>query len=181
MMNNNICLYLIFLIGCFVVGCGQQQDGKGEATIEAPKTDTLSAISDFDRLNIDGYVPAYKDSSRNAIAVNSVTYPDQFGAAETIWQGMSGQYNVTIETMPEEDGESTYQLFVNGDLKGSYVNPETDQAFGNSRHTWNQIQINTGDTVRVASSTHSNGLIPENGGFAYARGRWNSLILEKVQ
>lgn len=149
--------------------------------MDIPKADTLSSIRDFDRLEIEGYVPVYKDSFRNAIAVNSVEFPNQFGAAETIWQGMSGQYSVTIETMPEEDGESTYRLFVNGDIKGSYINPETDQAFGNSCHTWNQIQIISGDTVRVASSTHSNGLIPEDGGFAYARGRWNNLILEKVQ
>lgn len=80
--------------------------------------------------------------------------------------------------MPEEDGESTYRFFVNGELKGEFVNPEVDSAFGNASHIWDKIEINSGDTIRVASSTHSNNMIPENDGFAWARGRWSKLIFQ---
>ncbi|WP_395257185.1 hypothetical protein [Halalkalibaculum sp. DA3122] len=173
-----MCIFLLIMF--LLIGCGRSEKQESSATIEVSQTDTLVAVQDFERLEVEGYVPAYRDESRGVIAVNSIEYPDEFGAVETIWRGESGVYNVTIETMPEEDGESTYRLFINSEFKAEFVNPETDQPFGNASHTWDKIEINSGDTLRIASNTHSNGLIPEGDGFAWARGRWSKLIFEPI-
>jgi hypothetical protein len=177
-LNSGNAYKYVFIIFLFMyTGCQPRQTS--EAGNDGKNVDTLLSIKDFNRLEIDGYVPTYRDEQRNVLAVNSILYEDMFGAAETEWEGNSGVYNVTIETMPEEDGESTYHLIINGEIKGEFTNPETDLAFGHAVHKWENIRINNGDTIRIASNTHSNGLIPENDGFAWARGRWSKLILEK--
>ena len=153
---------------------GKGAAGKGEIIV-------LQAMEDFERIEIEGYVPKYRDSPRGVLAINSISYEDMFGAAETEWEGSGGRYNVTIRTMPEEDGECTYKLYINGRLAGEFVNPETDLDFGYAEHTWKRVRIRTGDTIRVTSNTHSNGLIPEGEGFAWARGRWSALVFESIR
>jgi hypothetical protein len=42
-----------------------------------------------------------------ALGIDSVEFPDTFVAAETEWVGAAGNFDVTIETLPEYDGECT--------------------------------------------------------------------------
>lgn len=172
--------YSLFVIicTCHFIGCEQRSEQPSHSESIVYEADTLFAIQDFEHLEVDGYVPAYRDEDRGAIAINSVEFPGEFGAVETVWRKRSGVYDITIETIPEEDGESTYRFIINGEVKGEFVNPETDSTFGYASHNWNGVEINPGDTIRVVSGTHSNNKIPENGGFAWARGRWSTLIFQ---
>jgi hypothetical protein len=126
-----------------------------------------------------GEVPYYEDTTRDCLAIDAanVSYRGKFARAERTFDGPSGLFDVTITTLTEEDGECTYRLFVNGAVVGTYQNPRVN-ASGDSQpntHTWTGIMVNTGDTIAIESNTHSNGLIPEGAGYAWARGRWRQI------
>jgi hypothetical protein len=169
-------IFLLFSSGV-ITGCQNENETDNSTSQEVI---TLKALEDFERLDIEGFVPFYRDEQRGVLAVNSIEYPDEFAAAETKWNWSDATYNITIKTMPEEDGECTYRLFINGELIGEFVNLEVDEAFGNATHTWRGVEIEAGDIIRITSNTHSNGLIPENDGYAWARGRWSELIFIRV-
>lgn len=137
---------------------------------------TLNGINDFDNLNIGGgLVPAYKDNDRSAIAVNSVEYETEWAGAKTNFTGTSGTYDITLTTLTEIDGESSYRLRVGGNLVGTYKNPESNTDYAPSTKTWTGVSVNDGDVVQVECQAHTNGKIPEGGGTAYARGRWTQV------
>jgi hypothetical protein len=143
-------------------------------------THTLSAIKDFEKKN-DGEVPLYIDKQRNAVAINAAneSYRGKWAKATTVFKGKSGKYDVTITTLTEEDGECTYKIFVNDLEVGNYQNPRVKKV-GDSqpnKHLWKDIDIKSGDKLSIESNTHSNGIIPENGAFAWARGRWRQIEL----
>lgn len=145
-----------------------------------PAPVTLNAMTDFERIEIDGYAPYYVDDAQQSLAINSVEYPDTFAAAETRWEGESGVFDVTIHTRPEFDGQSSYRLYVNDDLIAEHTNPETEVEIDQGSHTWNGVRLEQGDTILLTSNSVSSGLIPEGDGFAYARGRWQRLVLQRT-
>ncbi|WP_162555728.1 T9SS type A sorting domain-containing protein [Reichenbachiella versicolor] len=136
---------------------------------------TLNALEDFNDLNIDGFVPAYKDEGRKALAVNAGTYKEMFAAATTIFSGNKGIYDITITTVKEEDGESTYRLRISGQLIGEFQNPETEIDMEATTHTFDNVVLKEGDVIQVEFNSTSNGKIPEGDAFAFARGRWRQL------
>ncbi|MGB6220307.1 PKD domain-containing protein [Haloferula sp.] len=123
-------------------------------------------VARYDALEIDASVPANRD---------------KFGRADRFFDGVDGSYAVKIITLTEEDGESTYRLLVNGSVVASYQNPlvgvDSPLDLEANTHTWSDIKLRNGDQISVESNTHTNGLIPENGGTAWARGRWRLLEL----
>ncbi|WP_010522133.1 CBM96 family carbohydrate-binding protein [Aquimarina agarivorans] len=136
---------------------------------------TLVATSNFNKLNVSGFSPAYKDNERNALAINAAQHKDKFAAAETSFTGASGTYNIKINTLAELDGESTYRINVNGKLIGTYQNPETTTDYSPAGKTFNNVAVNKGDVIRVEFNSHTNGKIPENGSTAFSRGRWTGI------
>lgn len=124
-----------------------------------------------------GYVPAYFDHARNAMAVNSVKYPDQYAASEMISNYPDGLYDMSLTSLTETDGESSYQLWINDKMIGQFQNPESEIDYQEYSYEWKSVSINKGDVIRVASIAHTNGKVPEKDGTAYARGRWRSLSL----
>jgi hypothetical protein len=71
-------------------------------------------------------------------------------------------------------------VLVNGVLAGQVTNPRiypsgTDYTPVNT--TFSNITVAAGATIRVEFNSHSNDLVPEGGGFAWARGRWTRLSL----
>lgn len=141
---------------------------------------TFDADTDFPNINA-GEVPYYIDGGRDVLAIDAAnsSYRGKFARAEMTFTNTSAIYDVTISTMTEIDGESTYRLLINGEEKASFTNPRVDDAGDLQLHThkWYGITVVHGDTVAVESNTDSNGLIPENGGFAWARGRWSKIEL----
>jgi hypothetical protein len=87
----------------------------------------------------------------------------------------SGRYHVTLQTIGENDGRSTYQAFVNGQKIGEFTAPLAREQFeeGPAYHvTWNNIEVNGGDVVEVASTVGS------LNGDEFSRGRWAALVFD---
>lgn len=143
-----------------------------------------SAIKDFKKKNA-GEVPLYVDKKRDALAINAAkeSYRGKWAKATMEFKGKTGKYDVVITTLTEEDGECSYKLFINGKELGKYQNPRVkkEQDSKPNTHSWKGIEIKAGDKISIASNTHSNGIIPENGAFAWARGRWRQLELISIK
>lgn len=138
------------------------------------------AISDFDHLE-SGQVPYYQDKRNRALAIraNNPDYRDRFAKAWRTFDAKPGVYDVTITTLAEEDGESTYRLLINesrvAEFRNKHVGAGSPLDMKPQTHQWPSIAINTGDTIAIESNTATNGEIPEDGGTAWARGRWRAI------
>jgi hypothetical protein len=150
---------------------------------QAVSSDTLHAIRDF-VLEVDGYAPFYIEEERDGfpgVAINSIQYEDQFGAADHVWQGETGVYNVTIGIRGEFDGEPTYIFQLGNTPHRLTVAPRTELPITPPiPHTWRSIPIANGQTIRIVVNNTTNGLLPEGDGTGYARGRWSYLILDRL-
>ncbi|MFP4172928.1 MAG: DUF5060 domain-containing protein [Candidatus Hydrogenedentota bacterium] len=135
----------------------------------------LSALADFDDIDVDGFVPAYRDEQRDALAIDPAQHKDEFAAARTEFEGPAGTYRVTLETIAENDGESTYRLVVNGEQVGAFQNPEVDSTYESAETAWEDVVIGPGDTIQVEFNTATN----EADG--WSRGRWTKLRFEAMQ
>lgn len=142
----------------------------------------LNAVEDFEQTHM-GQAPYYVDTLNFSLAIDArrLEYRNLFARATTIFQGVPATYDVSITTLTEEDGESLFRLLVNDTVVGTYRNTYIGE--GSSKdlqpnvHTWNHIALKTGDKIGIESAAHTNGEIPENGGTAWARGRWQQLTL----
>ncbi|WP_016956573.1 hypothetical protein [Catenovulum agarivorans] len=145
-----------------------------------PTTISLKAIEDFSVLD-QGDVPYYKDTDRNALAIDAriVENRNLFAQATSTFEGKSGLYDVTITIMTEEDGEPIYRLLRNDKnvavYKAPYIGPGSDKDLKPMKHTWPKIELKQGDKIAIESVTSTNGEIPEHGGTAWARGRWQQI------
>lgn len=137
-----------------------------------------SAVADFPELEA-GEVPYYRDTAHDALAINAAneSYRDRFARATRVFDGESGLYDVTLTTLGELDGEGTYRLFLDDVLIGEVSNASTDTDYAEQTWVFDNIAIDTGMVIGVASTAVSNDLIPEGDGFAFARGRWRALTL----
>lgn len=171
-MTRRLVLIVAAVFGLLATSCSSTNR-------QAPdlQTVTLSALEDFQTLEVEGFVPYYRDERSRALAVNAAQYPDRFAAAQASFPGESAEYDIVIETVLENDGESTYVLRVNGEKAGEFQNPEQTEGVSRVTHTWEGVAVPAGATIQVESNAHSNGKIPEGDGFAYSRGRWSSLTL----
>jgi len=136
----------------------------------------FDATTDFPTINA-GAAPFYVDNTRNALAINAAntSFRDVFARAEMTFPGAAGNYDVTIITIGEEDGESTYRFLVNGAVVGTVTNTPTSAAFEDQTHVFANVNIPAGATIGVEANAVTNGLIPEGDGTAYSRGRWKQL------
>jgi hypothetical protein len=142
--------------------------------------DTLMAHRDF-TIEVPGFAPYYIEENRDghaSIGINSVEYEGEYAAADHLWTGASGVYEVTIGIRPEFDGECVYILYINGTAQRLTVAMKTEVPIGPpTPHTWTDVAINTGDTIRISSNNATNGLLPEGEGTGFSRGRWSWLLL----
>ncbi|MDB4537596.1 LamG domain-containing protein, partial [Akkermansiaceae bacterium] len=146
------------------------------------------ATEDFPDIT-SGAVPYYKDNGNDALAIaaNVVANRTGFARASRTFDGVSGSYDVTITTMTEEDGESTYRLLVNGTQVATYTNafvfdpPDSPLDLQPDTHTWKGIQVANGETIAIESNADSNEQVSESGDgnppWAWARGRWQQIAL----
>ncbi len=143
---------------------------------------SYTAKDDFPTINT-GQITYYKDTPNTALAVDASITANRgkFARATRSFGEVDGTYAVKITTLTEEDGESTYRLLVNGLVVATYQNPQIGPGspldLEENTHTWSNIELRNGDQISIESNTHTNGLIPENGGTAWARGRWRKLDL----
>jgi len=135
----------------------------------------LKATDHFRIVEGAGFVPAYKDQGRGALAVNPDSYKDKFGAAETAFAGKPGVYDVTLTTLAETDGESTYRLRIDGKLVGEFTNPKTSEDYKPTHQTWKKVTVGKAAKIRVEFNTATNSTSRQGSRKGYSRGRWTTL------
>lgn len=175
--------FIVLTICAFLISCTNTTDNKlNKAPLK--NTITLSAVDDFKK--IDGkdtspYAPAYIDKNTNSLAINAVHYKNVFSNAQTIFNGVSGVYQIELTALTELDGESQYQISVNTQAYPLKTNPRTSIDYAPYTHKWESIRINSGDKLGVSFSSTTNGLIPEGDITAFSRGRWTEVKLTCVK
>lgn len=161
--------------------------GSGATNTGTPKTTcggssptcssvTMPAGNDWNKNVGGGLSPAYWDNDRQALAIDAVQYKGVFAGASKTFSGVTGKYNITLNTLSELDGESSYRLKVNGVQVGTFMNPETTVDYSPASTTFSNVDVSNGDVIQVEFSSHTNGKIPEGDITAYSRGRWTSVV-----
>jgi hypothetical protein len=140
----------------------------------------FKALVDFPNIAA-GEVPYYKDNANNVLAIDAskVAQRGKFARAERTFTGKAGTYDIIISTLGEVDGEPTFRVLVNGVKVGEYQNPRVTKDYDVFTKTFAKINVPANAVIAVESNTHSNGLIPEGTGFAWARGRWTQIELKE--
>jgi len=157
--------------------------------MEQGESYTYDARTNFPNIE-DGDVPYYRDNGNGVLGIraNIVENRAGFARASRTFEGATGVYDVSITTMTEYDGESTYRFLVNGVQVATFQNPFVLVPPSNSpldlqphTHTWTGISIPNGATIAVESNADSNDQVSEAGDgnppWAWARGRWSQVEL----
>jgi len=130
-----------------------------------------------------GAVPAYRDHTHNALAINTAGLPPadlgKFAAATTAFEAPGGSYDIALTSLTERDGECTFRLLIDGVLVGQFTNPRvypSTTEYTEHSAIFSNIAVAANANLRVEFNSHSNELVPEPGGFASARGRWRKVV-----
>lgn len=146
----------------------------------SPKVEniTLEASKDFEIDKISETV-YYLEKKRGTLAINAKKEEnrDKYASAYSVFKGETGFYSSVLNTISENDGESTYFISVNNQKMHFVKNPQTPESFKNTSLALGKLYLRTNDTIKIASKAVTNGKIPENEGTAWSRGRWQSLVL----
>ena len=114
------------------------------------------------------------------MAINAVhtEYRNKYAFAEyEVTEKDAGTHQLTLVTLTEIDGESNYQVLLNDHVIANIVNPETSVDYQEAYFKIDNVTLKQGDILKVSSMAVTNGKIPENGGTAFARGRWRALVI----
>ncbi|MDI1249838.1 MAG: hypothetical protein PSV13_13315 [Lacunisphaera sp.] len=145
----------------------------------------LPATTAFQPVTEPAFVPYYSETNEpdpadHRVAIRTDRHGISPSAAEVTFRGSAGQYGIVLHTIAEEDGESPYEILVNGRSLGRKTNPPTPQKRLRTALTFDSTTLAAGDKIRVIFAGASNEKIPENRGFAHARGRWRGLEIAKI-
>ncbi|PAY17790.1 hypothetical protein CKO51_19990 [Rhodopirellula sp. SM50] len=146
------------------------------STTTAPKASATSARSDRASLKLtaaafaEGNKSGYYLDQGKWLAIN----PDQHKRASTAktFPFPTGRYNVTLETVGENDGQSSYEVSVDETKIGQYTNPLADAMYqeGKAFHkTWKNVPITEGAMIGVSST------IGSKDGQEFSRARWAAV------
>lgn len=164
--------FALLLLGGLYTCSGSEQTVKEPLTVIQ-----LFALQEFTLPEKAGYAPAYRHTEKNALAINAAEYKNQYAIAEYVFKGEHGVYDVEITSLQETDGESTYKLFVDDKLVATATNDPTTVDYQPQLHKLGKVNIRPGQRISIAFNSHSNRKIPEDGGFAFSRGRWTGVTL----
>ena len=137
-----------------------------------------------------GDVPFYHDRRNSALGIDAreiqyrnVWATSQLKVPEKMWgKKASAQKtfkNVILVTLGEIDGESSYKVLLNDKEIGSFTNRETTTDYQENYFDLGSLTLKPGDIITVQAKAVTNGKVPENGGTAYARGRWRGLVFQE--
>ena len=143
------------------------------------ETITLNALDSFSSVE-DGAIAYQRNEERGSLFIDTTAtgFEGQFARATTSFTGTGGNYEFTLTTLAEAAGQSTYRIMVNGVIAGTASNELTTENFAVQQHTFTDVFVPTGATLSVESNAASNGLVPQDAGFAYASGHWQSLVVQ---
>lgn len=143
---------------------------------------TFSALRDFQPVRESPFVGYYtetksSDPAEHGVAIQTPRHHDRPAAADFVYPGPAGTFDLRLLAVAEEDGESVYRLFVGGQDLGERRNaPQTGKRTGVS-HSWQDVALRAGTRIRVVFAGHTNGKIPEGDTTAWSRGRWRGLVI----
>ena len=131
------------------------------------------------------YATFYDDPKTDSLGIDAtnVAFRTKYAKASyTITEAEEGRFKLGFVSLSEFDGESHYKVFVNDKLVGDFTNPRTELDFHEVYFNTSQIvALTVGDKITVEAIAASNGLIPEDGGYAWARGRWRAVTLLSIK
>lgn len=144
---------------------------------------TFAAATDFTPTTEVGFVPYYLETgspaaTEHGVAIDTVKHHARPAAAEMVFKGATGTYEVTLLAVAEEDGESRYSLVINGRDHGVRQNPAQSAKRVPVLHRWTGVAVESGARIQLVFTGHTNGKIPEGSSTAWSRGRWRSLTLD---
>ncbi|MCK0157109.1 hypothetical protein MWU65_07970 [Cellulophaga sp. F20128] len=166
------------------IGTGIPNAAQGLAikkTLDANASFTLNAIQDFPVITIPGFAIPYKDNARKAMAIDAVHYKGVYAASKVKLTAPKGLYDITLTSLCEIDGESTYRLKVNGEVIGEIQNATTDKDYQKQTYTFKNVKLDAMNDIQVEFNSHSNGKIPEDDAFAFSRGIWTALTFHCIE
>ncbi|APZ94436.1 DUF5060 domain-containing protein [Fuerstiella marisgermanici] len=102
------------------------------------------------------------DQRKKAVAENTFPFP-------------TGVYNVTLQAVGENDGESTYVVSADGEAIGDFKCPLSGQTYEEDdkfHKTWNKVQLTEGTVIKVAAEVGS------KDGQEFSRARWAAVTFE---
>lgn len=169
-------LIYLFLLPLFLL-IGFNSCSSTQQTTTGPVVLQLSALEDFSLPENPDYAPAYRHTDKNALAINAAKYKNQYAIAEMVFAGPAGTYMVELTSLQETDGESTYVLYLDDKRIAAATNGPTTVDYQQQLHDLGKVKLRPGQRLGLAFNSHSNGKIPEDGGFAFSRGRWTGLKL----
>lgn len=142
---------------------------------------TLKAIKDFESDETSDAV-YYEEADRGtyAIRANKVDQRNKYATAKLVFNGKSGYYSGVLNTIAENDGESGFLISVNQERLKVVLNPQVANGFKDTQLNLGKIYIKTNDTLKISSTSVTNGKVPEHDETAWSRGRWSSIILTPV-
>lgn len=154
-----------------------------KATSKVPSliiTYEYNTSKDFEPSQAAGLVPYYIHEEKSAVAIDAAKYKDVYAGAVMTFNEEDGDYYLTLVTLGETDGESSYVLLVDGKEVAVFQNESTDIDYSVQQHHVSEIYLRKGQEIEVRFNTHSNDKIPEGAGYAYSRGRWMKLVLSWI-
>jgi hypothetical protein len=128
----------------------------GALTLEAP---SFSRAGTGYYLDQDKWLAINPADNKTALAKQAFPFP-------------SGCYDVTLEAVGEEDGNSTYTVAINDQPIGAHECPLASSAMEEGRayhRTWKNHRVDSGDIVAVGST------IASADGREYSRARWSRI------
>jgi len=88
-----------------------------------------------------------------------------------------GKYDVTLQSVGENDGQSTYTVTADDTLVGKFRSPLSDQMFEEGpkfHNTWKNVSIGEGAVISIAAK------IGSTDGKEYSRARWSGIAFKPV-
>jgi len=106
-------------------------------------------------------------------------HPDKakVGVASLVFPFRDGVYDVTVEMVGENDGQSSFEVLVEQQNLGKLVCPPSEQSFEEGpdfSKGWKKVEIRDGDIVKVK------GTIASADGKEWSRARWAGLVFTPV-
>ncbi len=140
---------------------------------------SLEALSDFTIQKLNNEATYYRDITNGVLAINAAdkTQRNKFAIATSIFKGENGLYKPLFVSIAENDGESLYEIRVNGTSIYKLTNPEVTELFKTIRFELDKLYLQKNDIIEVVSKAVTNLKIPENAETAFSRGRWSTLLL----
>lgn len=96
-------------------------------------------------------------------------------AAADTFEFPTGRYNVMLVAVGENDGQSSYEVKVDGRTIGRFQTPLADQMFAEGKRfqkIWKNVQLTEGAVVQVAAEVGS------KDGMEFSRARWAAIAFE---